>query len=441
MLIKNKSFYFILNFFPLFIFLFLFAPVAFAEEADPSYELAITKAADKIENSDYEGAIDDLDEILRLKPEDEQATLYLGIALSRSGDRDAEEILKKALLINPKNPVTNLELGIYYFGKSMDDEAGDYFENTIKLAPNTEYSTKAREYIGAIKQGGAVKRWILNMSAGGQYDSNVIVNSDNGPLPEGISRKSDWKAILFLNGRYDLIADQRTECSVGYRFYQSFHIHLSNFNITSNLLDLKASYRISPELSINGLYSFEHVLVGGNPYDYSHILSPSLIISEGKGFSTIVEYKYRNTHFMDMELFEDNSDRTGANNLFGITQNIPISTSIIFNVGYSYDVDSTREDFWDYSGNKGMVGLQFNLPSYLYINLYGEYYHKNYEGTNPLSDEERKDRVSTATASATKQISDRFSITLGQLYTRNKSNIEEYDYKRSITSFFLNVRF
>jgi tetratricopeptide (TPR) repeat protein len=350
-------------------------------------------------------------------------------------------MLKKALSMNPRNPITNLELGIFYFSRSMYDEARDYFETTIEIAPNTEFSTKAVEYLNSIKQRGAVKSWTLNISAGGQYDSNVIINSDNSPLPEGISRKSDWKAIFYLKGKYNLFKNERAESSVGYSFYQSLHTKLSDFNITNHLFELNAAYHISPVVDLKGKYSFEHILVGGDPYDYAHSISPSLVISEGKGFSTVVEYRYRNIHFMDTKLFEDNSDRTGSNNLFGITQNIPIGASVIFRIGYSYDVDSTREDFWDYRGNKGMVGLQFNLPSYIYINLYGEYYQRDYKGESPLSGEERKDKASTASINATKLLSDRFSITLGQLYTRNKSNIEEFDYKRAITSLFLNVRF
>lgn len=146
MLKKGNSLCFILNSCFLFIIPFLLTSIVFAELTDPAYEIAITKAVSKIENADFEGAIKDLEEVLKTRPGDEQATLYLGIALSRSGKRDAEEILKKALSMNPGNPVTNLELGIYYFNKSMNDEAKDYLENTIELAPNTESLLLIQKY-------------------------------------------------------------------------------------------------------------------------------------------------------------------------------------------------------------------------------------------------------------------------------------------------------
>jgi len=441
MLKKNNSFYLILNFCFLFVIFSLFVSIASAEKIDPAYEVAVTKAVNKIENADYEEAITDLKEVLRTRPNDERATLYLGIALNRLGKRDAEGILKKALLMNPKNPRTNLELGIYYYNKTTYDEAGDYLENTINLAPNTEVSAKAKEYLRNIKQGAAIKPWALNISVGGQYDSNVILNSSDNPLPEGISGKSDWRAIIYLKSRYNFITGERAEGSVGYSLYQSLHAKLTDFNITEHLLELKAGYRILPMLNLRGMYSFEYVSVGGDPYDYAHSISPSLIISEGKGFSTVVEYRYRKSHFMDTELFEDNSDRTGSNNLVGITQNIPIGEFIVFRVGYSHDVDSTKEDSWAYRGDKGMAGLQLNFPKNINIDLNGEYYNKDYKGISPISGERRKDWISTATILATKHLSDRYSITIGQLYASNNSNIKEFDYKRAITSLFLNVRF
>jgi Tetratricopeptide repeat len=427
--------------------LFLLSSVALAEKAEKEYEIAIAKAVDMIENENYEGAIKDLREVLSARPEDELATLYLGIALSRSGDREAESILKKALLMNPNDPRTNLELGIYYFNKSIYDEAGDYLKNTISLAPNTDLSAKADEYLRISKKRASEQRaeltkpWSLNSSLGGQYDSNVVLDTGGNPLPQGISRKSDWRAVFYLKGKYNFIEQEKFESSISYSFYQSLHTTLNDFNVTSNLLDLRAAYHISPVITLKGMYSFEYVLVGGDSYDYAQDLSPSFVISEGRGFFTVIEYKYRNIHYQDSDLFEDNSDRTGFNNLIGITQEIPVSPIATFRIGYSHDQDNTQKDYWDYRGDKGFGEIKLNIPSNIYINLYGEYYHRDYKGKIPVIEEDRKDDVYTASISVSKALTKIFSITLGELYVRNSSNIDIFDYKRSITSLFLNARF
>jgi hypothetical protein len=426
---------------------FLLSSVALAEKGEKDYELAIAKAVDMIENENYEGAIKDLREVLKTRPDDERATLYLGIALSRSGDKEAEGVLKNALRINPNNPRTNLELGIYYFNRSIYDEAGDYLKNTISLAPNTDLSAKADEYLKMSKKGVSGQRaeitkpWSLNSSLGWQYDSNVVLDAGGNPLPEGITRKSDWRAVFYLKGKYNFIQQEKFESSISYSFYQSLHTSLNDFNVTSNLIDLRAAYHISPVITLGGMYSFEYMLVGGDSYDYAQTISPSFIISEGKGYFAVIEYKYRNIHYQDSDLFKDNSDRTGFNNLIGITQTMPVSPIATFRIGYSHDQDNTQEEYWAYRGDKGFGEIQLSLPSNIYMNLYGEYYYRVYKGEIPGMGKERRDDIYTANVSVSKALTRIFSITLGELYVRNSSNIDVFDYKRSITSLFLNARF
>lgn len=432
--------------FPLFLLFFsaflISVSPGFAEQTDSSYEIAITKALDSIENAKYEHAVRELREILSTRPDDEKAMLYLGIALSRLGDGEAEASLKKALKMNPQNPRTNLELGIFYYHKSNKEEAEDYLENVVSLAPDTGYSKKAKQYLSSLQKRETVRPLALNISVGAQYDNNVVLDSGAAPLPEGISRKSDWSAVIYLKGKYNFVNTGTVDASAGYSFYQNLHVHLSDFNVMDNLFDLTATFRISSLLSLKTAYAFDYLLVGGDPYNYAHVVSPSLIISEGKGFSTILEYRYKNMHYINSSLFDTNSDRTGFNNMAGITQNIPLGSYVNFRVSYAYDKETPKKEFWEYTGNKGMAGLQFNLPVGLYLNLSGEYYNKNYKEHNPaVSSRTRKDEVLTASISATKTLSRVFSFTLGQLYVRNKSNIEVFDYERAVTSFFINARF
>lgn len=431
----------ILGFWLIFIIQIFLVPTVHAEIINSSYEVAIAKAVSKIEMNDFAVAIEIINDVLRKKPNDERATLYLGIALSRSGDREAERVLKKALLLNPNNPRTNLELGIYYFNKGIHSEAADYLNNTIKMAPNTEFAEKAEEYLRLVKPEDVANRWALNFSFGGQYDNNVVLDSGVNPLPEGISRKSDWRAIFYLKGLYNFISKKNIEGSVSYSFYQSLHADLSDFNVTSNQFDLSFIYRISPNLSIKGEYLFEYVLVGGDRYDYAHSLSPTLVISEGGGFYTEIQYRYKDINYKDSDLFVNNSDRTGFNNFISIIQNIPITKTAQLRAGYSYDEDNVDASHWDYRGNKGLAEIKITLPYRIYLDLYGEYYNRNYEGVYPSTGKQRFDWISTGIITATKLLSERFSITLGQLYTNNKSSIDIFDYDRAITSLFVNVRF
>ncbi|MBI5042981.1 MAG: hypothetical protein HZC10_03950 [Nitrospirae bacterium] len=425
-----------------FLLALIFSSVAHASEA--AYEQHIAKGISHIEENNYTDAIKEFRLALKEKPDDFKGILYLGIALSRMNDKEAEAMLRKALYLNLDDPRANLELGIHYINNSKYNEAKAYLEKAIKASDDAELKEVAEEHLALAKdEGVGKKRWAVDISLGGQYDSNVSLNPNDTPLPQGISRKADWRAVFNINSRYNFLSIQNAEGSVGYNLYQSLHSRLDDFNISYHLLDLKGSYTISPLLAVKGDYSFEYVFVGwesGHGYDYAHAVSPSLVISEGKGFYTTVEYRYRYRYFMDSSLFPSNSDRTGTTHLVGIAQDIPFKF-VLTKLGYSYDKDITKKTYWDYDGHKGFINFRISLPYRILLDLYGEYYNRNYDGIDPFSGTKRKDNVYTYSASLTKELTDIFSITIGQLYIDNDSNITAYDYKRAITSLFVNARF
>jgi tetratricopeptide (TPR) repeat protein len=420
-------------------FILLFASSGYA--AGATYEQRIANGVSYMEAEDFRKAAAEFDSALKDRPGDFTATLYLGIAQSRLGDKESETTLKKALSAKPGDPRTSLELGIWYFNKAAYTISRDYFRNAVSAAPNTLISATAEEYLRVIAFEKTSRPWMLNVSLGGEYDSNVVLNGAEGALPQGISNKSDWSTVAYLKGRYDFLKNDRAEASVAYTLYQSLYAKLSDFDVSYHLLDLRATYALSPHFSVRGAGAFEYTFIGGNDYDAAYSLSPALVISEGNGYSTVVEYIYKKSRFMNSELFFNNSDRTGSDNLVGITQNMPLHRAVLARIGFSHDVDSTRQAFWSYRGDKALIGLQFALPRSIYLDLYGEYYHRNYRGPFEIPGEDRKDRTYTASISATRLLSEHYSATVGQVIARNKSNTPVFDYKRAVTGLFLNARF
>jgi hypothetical protein len=419
--------------------LFLFFPV-FSFAGQKEYEEDISKGISSLDAGNYASAEEAFRSALREKPDDPKATLYLGITLNRKGEKEAASHLKKALLMNPADPVTNLELGIYYYNKSIYDEAKDYFENIQELVPGSNASKDAQKYLDGIKRQ-EEKPWRLDVFTGLQYDSNVVLAPKDAPMPGGITRKSDWRGLAYLRGRYVFTATEKFAASAGYSFYRSLHSRLSDFDIMQHAAQMEAVYLPSNKVKISGLYTFEYVYVGGDGHNYLHGIAPSITISEGNGFSTTLQYRYSYAHFINSEPFPTNSDRTGSNNLIGISQHIPIGRFVEARVGYSYDKDSTREDFWDYTGNKGFLGLNVSLPKNHTLLIHGEYYKKDYDGASPLSGYPREDKLSSLSVAFIKDFSKKISLIVLEQYTRNKSNISVLDYERTITSLLVSMRF
>lgn len=430
---------------PIAILVLILAMAASSTAQTVTYDQHMSRGMSSLEKGDYSAAEEAFRSALKESPDDYKATLYLGIALNKKGEKEAQSYLKRALVMNPQEPKVNLQLGIYYYDRSVYPEAKDYFENTVGIAPNTEYSAEARAYLEKINKTPVEKPkpWRVDAAAGMQYDSNVILGPDNQPTPEGISGKSDWRGVLFLKGQYDLLTSDRFRGTVSYSVYQSLHTRLSDFNITQQVGGVDAIYRLSGVVALKGAYSFEYVLVGGDEYDYAHTFTPAVVFNYGKGFSTTFHYAYSNTHFSNGHFFEDNSDRTGFNHSGGITQFMPLTDFLDVKVGYVFDKDNTRKDFWDYTGNKVFANLTFWLPQGFSADLYGEYYHKSYfEGVFPGTQVLREDDVNTYSVTLTKKLNETFSVVLGEYYVRNNSNLVDiFDYDRSITSVFIMARF
>ena len=422
---------------------FLVLIFAVSASAQGAYDQDMSRGMSALGKKDYSSAEDAFRGALKESPDDYKANLYLGIVLNKKGEKEAQSYLKKALLVNPEDPNTNLQLGIYYFNRSVYPEAKDYFENTIDLSPGSEYSTEARTYIEKMTGPKAAKRWRVDAALGMQYDSNVIVGPGNQPPPKGISGKSDWSGVLYLKGQYDLITSDRFVGSVSYSAYQSLHTRLTDFNITQQVGGLDAAYALTNGVTLRGSYAFEYVLVGGDEYDYAHTLTPAVIFTYGNGFSTVLNYAYSKVHFSNSGLFPTNSDRSGFNHSGSIVQYLPLfgGDFLTARLGYSADKDVTREEFWAYTGNKGFGGLTFKILPTLSADVYGEYYNRRYKGKYPLDGPRRNDNIQTYALTVSKKLSDIFSVVVGETYIWNNSNINVFEYKRSITSAFVTARF
>ncbi|MBA4373774.1 MAG: hypothetical protein C0402_13055, partial [Thermodesulfovibrio sp.] len=341
------------------------------------YEKHIARGIAAMEQQRYQEAAEEFRSALTERPADRTATLYLGTSMSRSGDAGAASVLKKAYDLDPQDPRANLEMGIYDYRRAGYQAGAEYFERTIQLAPKSELAEKAEEYLKAGKKGGG-KPWSAGFQAGIQYDSNVVLSGIDGLLPQGISHKADWRLVFNLKARYMLVRQQHGEVWVGYSGYQSLHNRLQKFNLAQQQLEAGAGYILSSVLALRASYVYEYDLVGGDDFNAAHLFSPSLIISEGKGLSTLLSYSYRKNHYFNSELFSENHDRSGSTNSFGLFQNVRILETLQVRAGYLHVVESTGKDYWDYRGDQGTLDIRLALPQKAALTIGCAYEKRDY---------------------------------------------------------------
>jgi hypothetical protein len=349
-------------------------------------------------------------------------------------------MLKKALALDPNNPRAHLEMGILSLRLGQNSEATDYFEETLRLAPQGNLGDQARDFLASLKVAPKDRSWEFRMLAGMQYDSNVVLDSGS-PQASAISNKSDWRGIITLGGNYALYRSELWDLTLGGGFYQSFHIKLTDYNLTQVLPEAAATVRITPQLSFKAVYSFEYLLLDGNSYDTANSMGAGLSWKSDKGYVTSLDYRFRTVTYINSSLFPTNDERNGSNNLVGLTQKIPFGSTATVRLGYSYDRDNARRDYWSYQGNRVFAGSGIMLPARFVLDLAGEFYNQNYDGISPVGLKVRHDQLFSAGLTCARFITDNIGVVAGFTWYRNMSNIDAYDYTRNITSLLVTVRY
>ncbi|BDV42170.1 hypothetical protein GURASL_10930 [Geotalea uraniireducens] len=285
------------------------------------------------------------------------------------------------------------------------------------------------------------KRLSGKVTTGFQYDTNVPLVAE-GVAIQGAEKTKDGRWVAGLRANLALLKDERADAALTYSFFQSCHFELDDFNMTQNFVELSGGYRLTPRLSLRGYYAFHHLLVGGDTFDTFHIVGPSLIIQEGSGFSTAIDYRYRDTVYRNVSIYTTNADRSSGNNLVGISQNIPLGAAALLRVGYTHDEDDTRREYLTYSGNKWFSELSLILPHDSLFDVYGEIQDKDYAADFPYPISTRRaDTTYTVAVTAATYFAEQYGLSLRVLYYRNKSNISYFDYERIVPSILFDAKF
>ncbi len=427
----------------LFLFLLFFAiPRApFAQEGtEKEYETFMTKGSFLLETGEYADAVSFFKKALDLKPAGRDTLLSLGTAYSRSGDfQSARAALERALNADPADARTKYELGIVLF--KLGDREGAKVQFVAVTSGTAEEALKAsaNEYLGLISSGEGTekKRYSLNLLAGEQHDSNVILDPDN-PVAPGL-RKADWRFITTLGGTYQFIDKEKTTVNAGYSFYDGHNNTLTRFDVQQHTLTLAGRYNASETSRLDLNYQYQYSLVDGDKYSAVHQVRPVAAFSFTKASVTEFFYSYENKTFSDAPLFPTNTDRNGNNNGGGLTHTIMLSNESAVSAGYAYDRDATKTDFWDYAGNKGFLSIRGKLFG-IGAALSTSYYGKKYDGVPPGFTEKRHDTTREYSVALDRHLAKSVSLNLSNLYVQNRSNLSPYEYRRNIVTLMAVVR-
>ncbi len=379
---------------------------------------------------DYSMAADLFTGIAKEDPSNILAHYYAGIAqfkLKRYG-----EALEYLIGAAEKSPTIKTN-GYYYAGicylKMGDIEKAverlEYVRDHAESELLREYALKWLQAID--KQKKALKPYSLYLKMGFQYDDNVRLE----PLDQDIyADEDDYVAVGYLSGRYDVFNRQDYKMGLGYSHYQTWHHDLEQYDLVGSIFNLYGKYRLYP-FTFTLSYLPTYYWLDSESFLLRHQLRHEVMWLVNKNLATRFSSSYyRNNHFQD-------NDRDGHTNevfLDGYYRIGDKRGSLFGGIGYE-DTSASHPDQC-YGQLKTKLGISLSLPKGLYLTLTGRYYDKEYDFVN------REDAKYYGSISLSHRLFyDWLSISGEFSYTKNDSTINDYKYKRKVTTLSLTARF
>ncbi len=401
------------------------------------YDLYIAQGIEKINEGKMKDALEFLKKALELSPDNPEAVYYAGIAYSRVGNyKEAEDLFFKTLQLDETAVDVHLELGRLYYLTSRCDKAEESLSTFIELSEDEGLKGYAARLIEGCTREAEEKPYKLNITLGGQYDSNVIIEPENPLVRE--DKKSDIRAVVYLSAGATPLKSRLINLNVDYKFYQSLHSDLSDFNVHYHKITPSLEAFVSDIIKPSVGYSLEYTLFGGELYSRIHRYYGKVTVKEGENLLTEAIYEYRDQNYWNSDLYQSNSIRSGYKNTIGIKQNLYLDR-LSGNIYFFSDHTRAEEDYWSFNGYRTGARLLYKITSPLYVNISGEYNRRQYRDDYPGYTEKRSDRMQQYSIGLTYLISKRISISVTENYTINSSNLDIFDYKRNITGVFLRV--
>lgn len=422
-----------------------------------SYDLALSKGIHALNNGQYEEALKDLLDAESISPPSgpQQAELQYNLGLALFRLERFKEAAPRFLRAAAQSP--DLEANARYFAgaafyrQGLMDDARDELEKVGTAANPSAVAGPAHDLLGRI---GAArlerKRLTLKAGIGVQYDSNVVLLPDDAPIPSGISDKKDVRMVGTFQAGFQPIRSARWDGGIDYRFYQSWHQDLNQFNVQNHDVGVSLGHRPSPRpYRFEFFYRFSDARVDQEDYLRTHTAGWKMDLAAGPADRMRLEYRYQNKDFIESDRFPGQDERSGINHAVGLSHDhFFVGQQGDLAIGYTYDRDITRGDDWDYQGHRLHVGLIAPpdwIGGWAHPALEAEAVFRPYENPNSLSaktpPEKRKDMIQTYTLTLSRPLTPWLSVAARYLYNINASNLDAFDYHRQIASVFVTAAY
>lgn len=408
-----------------------------AWKADPDIpELKYDLAFLNFKMSNYSKAADLFINVTNEDPSHVLAHYYAGMSLYEQ--KRYGRALDHFLAAAEKSPSVKTNsyyyAGVCYFETGKAEEAVEKFEYVRDHADSGLLRENSLVWLERIREEKKdVKPYSLYLKIGHHYDDNIPLE----PLDEDVyTEEDDYVTKVIFLGKYDFVNTKSYKIGAGYSHYQTWHNDLAEYDLIGSIGKLYANYYLHP-LTFGLSYIPSYYWLDSENYLRRHQVRPEIVWKCTKKLGTRLSYSY----YDDNNFLNDDRDGEIHEGLLDVYYSILGKRAYVFG-GIGYEDKSASHPDQDYGRLKTKLGMSLTLPWDLELRLEGKYQEKRYDNVDTLYGVEREDTKYFGGVSLSRKL---FYEWLGILaefnYTKNNSNINDFEYERKVTGLSLTVRY
>jgi tetratricopeptide (TPR) repeat protein len=451
------------------------APLETALRLDPSLPgVAADLAMAQYHRGDFDAADRALSQAEKQDPDAPKVLLYRGLLhLERAENVEAATALERAARADAAiDPLASYYAAGAWHQARERQKARDALERVGDGSPASPWAQAARDSLARIDSAAdvGIGEWWVNVSAGMEWDDNVLLRSNDTSLPNPgtpsqISNEQDWLGLWSAEAGAELIrtANWAGGAMVGYR--GNAHVDLKSFDIynpaTSIWLDRRvgeqAFFRLQPYFS----YMWISTQAFSDPYvgDVGGVFSYNQSFDEAGSGRLYTQFAYQDwmddTHdpITRAHIFDafgndltDRRDRDGTDFRVGYDHLWPMTDSTTLRGGLSHGRYEAEGAEYSHLSYRGYLGFRQSLPLEFAFDAEGGYSHEPYRraSTFPSPDAnhvKRRDNLWMLRLAIERPITELLSVTAHWRYTSNDSNTPSFDYDRNVLGGYFTLSF
>ena len=384
-------------------------------------------------------AADLFKDVLKEEPSRVLAGFYCGVSLYRN--RQYQEANPYLLMAAENSPELKVKAyyysGLCLFYMGQDAQAVDKMTYVKTNAESKDVRDNAGRWIEKIQTGKKERKpYRLQVKLAYEYDDNVPLEpTDQDDL---YSDEKDSMILGYVEGEYNFVDQDTVILGAGISRFQSWHMDLDEYDASDTAIELYGQYM-------------------ADPFTYALQISPSIYQLDGEDYLLTIQVRPEVSYTVNQQLslwlsytFSNNDYRKSAyDDRDSDNHEVFLDTVYTFadDKGYvlggiGYEYNDASEDLYDYGRLTLRAGGSFDLAYALRLGVLASFADKTYQEDDAIEDKKREDTRYKITLSLSREFYyDWLEIVAEVGYTKNNSNISDYEYTRKVAGIGLSAAF